>query len=142
MAATVSETRDRVASLLTEFVGPVELDPAGGLSFAYESTRVFLHVAPHGDTTVVHVQALTNVDITPSAELYKHVALNADSWVYGHLAMGEEGGKANVGFRHSILGDFLDAQELFTAVAAVAQTANAIDDEIKATFGGRLASEV
>ena len=38
--------------------------------------------------------------------------------------------------------DFLDAQELFTAVAAVAQTANAIDDEIKATFGGRLASEV
>ena len=139
--ASVSETRDRVASLLTEFVGPVELTPGGGLSFAYESVRVYLMVVPNGDTTVVHVQALTNVDIPPTPELYKHVALHADDWIFGHLTMGEEDAKAFVGFRHSLLGDFLDAPELYAAVASVAHTANTIDDEIKASFGGRLASE-
>jgi Putative bacterial sensory transduction regulator len=140
MATNVSETRDRVASMLTDLVGRVDLLPGGDLSFQYESARVFLGVVPNGDSTVVNIVAWTNVDLEPTPGLYQFVALHADDWVFGHLAMGESEGLAHIGFRHTLLGDFLDEQELRTAVVAVAHTANEIDNEIKEMFGGRLAS--
>jgi len=109
MAAQIAETRDRVASLVAEFVGKVEMGAGGELSFPYEDMRVFVRVRPWmDDSTVVGVFAVTNVDLMPTPELYEFVALHTDDWVFGHLVMSVEDGKAFVGFSHSLLGDRLD----------------------------------
>jgi hypothetical protein len=142
MAVNISETRDRVASMVANLVGRVELSPDGTLSFPYETTRVFVGVRPWGEgSTVVSVYAITNVDLEPSPELHEYVALHTDDWVFGHLVMSVSEGKAAVGFSHSLLGDRLDAEELHTAVAAVAVTADEVDEQIKERFGGRLPAE-
>jgi Putative bacterial sensory transduction regulator len=142
MASNTSETRDRVASMLASMVGRVELDAGGELSFAYESTRIYVNVRPFGeDASVVNVYAITNVDLTPSPELYEFVATHSGDWVFGHLAMEQTDDKAAVLFRETLLADFLDQAELQTAVAAVATTADQVDDQIKEKFGGRLATE-
>src|SRR2546423_3749677 len=143
MAPTLSETRDRVTSMLAGIVGRVAPAARGGLSFAYESTRINVDVLPFGDdATVVNVYAITNVDLTPSPELYEFVATHSDDWVFGHIALWEAEGPAALAFRHTLLADYLDEPELRSAVAAVAVTADEVDDKIKAKFGGRLATEV
>ena len=142
MALSISETRDRVATLVANLVGRVELSPSGELSFPYETTRIFVGVRPWGEgSSVVFVYAVTNVDLTPSPELYEYVALHTDSWIFGHLGMSVEDDKAVIVFSHSLLGDRIDEETLQTAVAAVAVTANEIDEQIKERFGGRLPSE-
>jgi hypothetical protein len=142
MSVTLSETRDRVASMLAKFVGRVELSADGDLSFPYESTRVFVGVRPWAENSaVVSVFAVTNVDLTPSPELYEFVALHTGDWVFGHLGLSVEDGKALVYFSHALLGDFLDEEELQTAVGAVAIAADEIDDKVKTQFGGRLPTE-
>ena len=142
MSISMSETRDRIASMLANMVGRVELGAGGELSFPYESTRVFVQVRPWAETsTVVNVFAITNVDLTPSPELFEFVAMRTGDWVFGHLGMSIEDGKATLYFNHNLLGDFLDEEELRTAVAAVALSSDDIDDKIKAEFGGQLATE-
>ena len=139
MPVTISETRDQVASMLANLVGRVELSPGGAMSFPYESTRVFVEVRSWREgSSLVNVFAITNVELTPSPELYEFVALHSDDWVFGHLAMAVEGGSAYLHFTHSLLGDFLDEPELQAAVGAVAIAADEIDDKVKAQFGGRL----
>jgi hypothetical protein len=142
MAVNISATRDRVASMLAALVGSIELSAAGDLSFPYESTRVFVNVRPLvDDSTVVNVFAFTNVDLVPSAELYEFVALHSGDFVFGHLSLDVTEGKGTLILRHTLLADYLDEPELNTAVRAIALTADDIDDELKAKFGGRLATE-
>jgi hypothetical protein len=142
MAISMSETRDRIASMVANFVGRVELGPGGELSFPYETTRVFIDVRPWGEgSTVVMVFAITNVELTPAPELYEYVALHSDDWVFGHMGMSISEGKAGITFSHTLLADRLDPEELQATVAAVAVTANEIGEKVKAQFGGRLLSE-
>lgn len=142
MAVSMAELRDRVASMVANLVGNVQLGPGGELSFPYETTRVYVDVRPWGEGSgVVLVFAITNVGLTPSPELYEFVALHTDDWVFGHLGLSVSEGSAAVVFSHTLLADRLDPEELHATVAAVAVSANEIDDKIKERFGGRLASE-
>ena len=61
------------------------------------------------------------------------------NFVLGSFALDAE--KGAVWFNHNLLGQYLDPDELEATVAAVAQTANELDDEIKDRFGGRLFAE-
>jgi hypothetical protein len=142
MVVSISETRDTVGSMIANFVGRVEMAAGGEFSFPYESTRVYVDVQPWAEgSAVVLVYAITNVDLTPGPELYEHVAIHADDWVFGHLGMRVVEDKAMVFFSHTLLADRLDAEELQTAVAAVAIAADQIDDQIREQFGGRLPAE-
>jgi T3SS (YopN, CesT) and YbjN peptide-binding chaperone 1 len=137
--ATMSETRDRVARLLAEMVGTLQLESDGTLSFVYESTMVRVTVSSFLEqSSVVNILAVTNADLDPTPELFRYVATHADDWVFGHLGAWENEGKVFIVLRHSLLGDYLDPEELQAAVAAVATTADTLDDEVKAKFGGRL----
>jgi hypothetical protein len=76
-------------------------------------------------------------NLPPAPELFEYVATNANSYQLGHLyAARVDNGTVTVGFAHSLLGDFLDDEEVFSAVVAVLGTGNQLDDEIKAQFGG------
>ena len=50
--------------------------------------------------------------------------------------MSEKEGKFTLWLTHSLLGDYLDIEELKSAVATMANTADRLDDELKAKFGG------
>jgi hypothetical protein len=51
--------------------------------------------------------------------------------------LNDDGRTGILGFEHAILGDHLDAPELHQAVAAVGFTADRLDDELQARFGGK-----
>ena len=135
----IVETRDRVRYILTDLLGTVEVDRDGEFSFRHDSARIFVGVRPFDEGTVVEVRAYTNIGVPPSPELFEYVALNANAYVFGHLGAFEDGeGEIVVIFSHRLLGDYLDPEELKVAVAAVASTADEVDDEIQERFGGRL----
>lgn len=142
MGANIIEVRDQVARLLASMAGPIQLDPSGNLSFDYGSARVFVSVKPFADaSSIIEVFSITNFEIDPTPELYKYVALHAGDLIFGHLTLEEEGDKAYLILRHVLLGDFLDPEELFFAVGAVANSADDIDHQLQDQFGGRLANE-
>ena len=129
--------RERVRYVLTDKLGPVEVDRDGDFSFPFESTRVFISVRPFGaDGAVVAIDAPVVFGAAPGPELYEWVATHANDYVVGHLGCGlrEEG--ALVLVSHRLLGRFFDPEELLAVVAAVAGTADRLDDELKARFGG------
>jgi len=139
MATSVAETRERVQSYLTSIFGRVEVDAGGLFTFQSGSTRVFVGVVPHPSNlaTVVRVFAIMVSGAKLSPELYEYVARGTDRWVFGHVVVHlDDEGTGRIVFITSLLGDFLDQQELTYAVAAVAQAADEMDDELVALFGG------
>ncbi len=129
--------KDKVQRYLTDLLGSVQVDRDGDFSLRQGSARVFVRVAPLGeDRTFVAVWAETNLEVPPSPELYKFIA-TGNRYSFGCLRCREADGKVSVIFGHSLLGDFLDPDELKMTVVVVAQTADEIDDEIMTKFGGR-----
>jgi len=107
------------------------------------STRCFVSVdARGGDDLRVIIRLASPVafEVPESAALFEHVAKNTDSWLFGHLALEPDPdvpGTHSILFVHRLLGSYLDEAELVGAVAAVAVTADGIDDEFVETFGGK-----
>lgn len=143
MPANTPAVRDRVQRMLARLLGGVQVGADGEFSFPFETTRVFVRVDPWQDQwTVVSVYAITNLGVPPSPELYKFLATE-DRWWFGHVsAAEEEDGTLLVTFRHTLLGDFLDPEELRIAVGTVAVTADEIDDEIRNRFGGQRVADL
>lgn len=136
----IESVKQRVQSYLTS-EGPVNIDAQGRYSLAVGSTRVFVEVADYsnGEMSVVKVVApiLFNVPITPS--LYEYVALHADDWTFGSLGLWPDGDDLQQGslmMRHSLLGDYLDKDELLYAVYGVGSVADNLDDDLATRFGG------
>lgn len=138
MTTSVQETRERVQAYLTS-AGRIEIDSDGDFTFQEGSARVFVGVAehPNGDATIVRVFGLMVTGAKLSPELYEYVALNTDNWVFGHIALHpDDKGTATIVFCTRLLGDFLDKDELMYAVFGIANTADQLDDELAARFGG------
>jgi T3SS (YopN, CesT) and YbjN peptide-binding chaperone 1 len=110
----------------------------GSFTFQSGSARVFVRCLRWGkNSTLVNVYAPVLYEVTPSPELYEHIATHADDYVFGHLsAAPQTEGTVTVMFTHTLLGDFLDPDELKQAVVGVVATSDGIDDELKAKFGG------
>lgn len=135
MSAIVDATTGKVQKYLTDAFNHVELDSGGGFGIRHESTRVFIRIRDFGDNAVVNVFAPVVLGAPRSDALAKEVATS--HYIFGHLTIedDDEGGK-NVLFSHRLLGDFLDPEELEEAVRAIAITANDLDDDFAARFGG------
>lgn len=138
MNAKLLETKDKVQRLLTDLLNNVQIDKEGRFNFRHGSTQVFVRVREWQEGTVVDVFAPTNFDIPATPELFRYVATNADAYVFGRLGATEHDKGVNIAFSHTLLGDTLDPDELKLAVFAVAGTAEKIDDEIRAKFGGSI----
>ena len=77
-------------------------------------------------------------DVPISNELFRHVALHADDCRIGHLSAFEnDRGSVNLFITHTLLGDYLDEDELVSTVYMTLTTANDLDDELQKQFGGR-----
>lgn len=142
--ADVAAVKDKVQAYLTS-QGPVQIDSEGRYGVEMGSARVYVEVEehPNGEVVVVKVVApfLFDVPITP--DLYEYFALHADDWFFGSLGVwpNDEGTTALLVLRHTLLGDFLDKDELLYAVYGVGGVADDLDDELQQKFGGTRAIE-
>jgi Putative bacterial sensory transduction regulator len=129
----------KVQRILADFLNDVRLNDRGGFMIPYESTMVVVEPKElENERTAVLVFALMNQNVPATPALYEWVARNTDNFMFGHIGIrvDEEGKFANLVFTHTLLGDYLDPEELKQAVGAVATTANDLDEEVQDRFGG------
>ena len=138
--ASVGELRELIEAKLRDILEGYGVDPQGSYVFGLESARVFVVPAWLPDErTVVRVFAITNLDVPVTGQLTAYLLEKNLDFVLGSFGLDADQGA--VWFNHNLLGKFLAPDELEATLAAVAQTANELDDEIKTRFGGRLFSE-
>ncbi len=90
------------------------------------------------DETLVQAFAQVVTEVPPSDDLFRYIAIEGGRYTFGQLSAKErDDGTLTVIFAHSLLGNYLDPQELEAAVGAVLWTANELDDEIRSRFGGK-----
>lgn len=133
----VAGVRDLIERKLTEMVNGYTVDNDGNYILGLESARVF--IVPtwlENEASVVRVFAITNLDVPVTAELTSWLLEKNLEFVFGGFALDVAHGA--IWFNHNVLGDFMGPEEIEATIAAVAQTADRFDDEIKSRFGGRL----
>ena len=133
----VVELRGMIENKLADLVDRYFVDEHGNYVLGIATARVF--IVPtwiEKGSTVVRVFAITNLDVPVTAELTTYLLEKNLEFVFGGFALDAKAGA--VWFNHNILGDFAHPGQLEATLAAVAQTADEYDDEIKERFGGRL----
>lgn len=134
----VSAVKEKVRRILIDRLGSAEEDRDGDFTIRNGSARIFIRVMERNEeATMVRVWSLVAMGIPKSPELFEHVAMSTDGYFFGHLGLFEAEDGMTVTFSHNLLGDYLDAEELMYAVGGVASSADQIDDELVANFGGR-----
>ncbi|MFH1331041.1 MAG: hypothetical protein ABIJ48_10375 [Actinomycetota bacterium] len=87
--------------------------------------------------TLVVLSAAVLLGVKLTAELFKELAQQTDKYWVGSLVLEEDaGGMGNIFFKHVLLGDTLDEEELLWSLSAVSRTADDLDDEWRPRFGG------
>lgn len=138
--ALVSTVTEKVNRWLAEFVGGYQVDKSGRSSFRFGSARIFVGVEPWADENcLVRVGTAVLMDVPKSPELNEWIAYNTGNYIFGTISLSEDSddtSNANVLIDHVVLGDYIDLEEFRSAVGAVATTADELDTELKAKFGG------
>ena len=138
--ANVALVKEKVQNILVNNFNGVELTKQGGFTLRHESARAFVKVwAPdESERTFVSIEVPLLFNVKPTPQLFEHIALHADDHVFGHLSasQGDEG--ILVMFSHSLLGDYLDSEELTSAIYSVLGSGNHLDNELQAQFGGEV----
>ena len=145
--ATASEARAKVMKILTE---GMELNVTIGkeerlsVRFDESSTAVFFDFSQQDfegkapSQAFVHITAPMLRGLTTTNELYKWVAVNGTGFRIGCVeAFDNEDGTVFLRYKYVLLADFLDEDELSTAMWAVLYTADNLDDELQKEFGGK-----
>ncbi|MEA2453384.1 MAG: hypothetical protein QOG04_2094 [Actinomycetota bacterium] len=133
----VVKLRKLIEGKLSDMVDRWFTDEHGNYVVGIESARVF--IVPtwiENGNTIIRVFAITNLDVPVTPELTTYLLEKNLEFVFGGFALDAEAGA--VWFNHNMLGDFAHPEQLEATLAAVAQTADQYDDEIKKRFGGRL----
>ena len=127
--ATVDQTTMKVQRLLTGPMG-LRVNLAGetfSVRFENVSTTVQIRVQDWGKDsegeprTLVLLSSLILKQVKPSAELYEWVARQGGSKWFGHVEVYDDTSLAGTVFllmSHTLLGDYLDEQELGSAMYA------------------------
>lgn len=136
-------TMRRTAEHLRECVGDVIDASAKELSFLFGSTRVYVSGSEDGGVdgaTFVHLRALIARHVPITDQLYRWIATASNDFLFGHVTLAYESDEERFGelnLRHTLLGDHLDLEEVRTAVAFLAATADQLDDVVVDRFGGK-----
>jgi hypothetical protein len=133
----VLKVREVVEAQLAKMFDRYLVNEPGNYVLGLDSARVF--VVPtwlDDEQTVIRIFAITNLDVPVTAELTKYLLAQNLEFVLGAFALDAENGA--VWFNHNLLGSHMTAEEFESSLAAVAETADRFDNEIKERFGGRL----
>jgi hypothetical protein len=141
MMPTADQVKGKAQRILAEKLGSAEVDRDGNLLFRLGSSVVFIQVSDLSNGRVaIKIVCPMVKDVPMSPALCRWIAVEGQEYRFGgcYLNPNADGSTAWVYFRHSILGDDLDESELMTSVGAVAATADQLDNELQAKFGGTL----
>jgi hypothetical protein len=129
---------ERVAEYMTQLYGEEARAAADSPDFVLPrgSAEVNVSISSVNDAAVVAVYAWVATGVQPSLDLYRHLLEQNMNAVFG--AYGLDSANA-VLFRHAIPGAALDKDGLRAAIKAVADVADAADEEIVKRFGGKRA---
>jgi hypothetical protein len=146
--ATVDQTMMKVQRLLT---GPMNLKiqlqgDLIGVVFTDVSTQIHIRILDWGKNkdgeprSLVRISAPLLRGVAPAAALYEYLAREAPRLWFGNIACWddeEEKGKLALTLGHTLLGDYLDEEELRSAMYGVLNSADELDDKLQARFGGK-----
>ena len=138
---TVQEVSQKVQRILAESFS-TNLLPDGAFRIYAGSTAVIVACETWGsdeDSVLVRLRAPVLFDVPVTDELCRWIAVEGNLRHFGTLIlMVKEGEKSGMlSMDHTLLGDFLDKDELGDAVAAMGSSANFFDDDLQKRFGGK-----
>jgi hypothetical protein len=116
------------------------------VSFADSSTSVAIAVFDWGagrdgePRSLVRLSAPILFGVPASPALYEWIAKEGGKYFFGHVLASEDSddpGKLFVMMTHTLLGDYLDEEELAAAMWGVLGSADDLDDELQQRFGGK-----
>ena len=131
---TVSSLRDLCRKYLDESDLTYLRDSNDNLVLAFG--HIMVHVIPHqwgDDQTVVEVSAVTNEGMRIDPDLYEFLSDQNAAILFGKLCLYKNWNQ--VRFEHPLLGDFLNRDELTTAVKVVAASALSFESQINERWG-------
>jgi len=132
----VATARARVEQVLTAMFPQVGTLPDGGYAVDAGSVRVFVAVRQvDGGVVLVRVFSITNLDVDVAGDLPRFLLELNFQMALGRFSL--DPANRAVWFDHVLGTEDLDDGALARTIAAVAQTADRYDDEIKGRFGGR-----
>ncbi|MFO1078789.1 MAG: hypothetical protein U1E73_13790 [Planctomycetota bacterium] len=146
--ATVEQTMMKVQRLLT---GPMNLKielqgDTIGVVFTNASTQIHIRVMDWGKNKDGEARSLVRItapllrDVTPTPALYEYLAREAPRLWFGNIAVWDDEvnkGKLALTLGHTLLGDFLDEEELSSAMYGIHNSADELDDKMQQRFGGK-----
>lgn len=104
----------------------------------YGSTAVSVDILEQRNRTLIHLSAPVLLQVPDTPELARWVATDGQRMYFGSaILVPRDGGVADIFLDHTLLGDYLDEEELHNAVGAVLSTADGLDEELQARFGGK-----
>jgi len=130
--------------LISEF-GNVRLTKDGGFAIDMGSTVVFIEIKEWtadkdgNPRSLVYLWSPLGREVKQSPELYEWAATEGRQKWFGGVAVqkSKEGDTAFVTYDHTLLGNFVDPDELYSAIYMVGWTADDLDDMVTTKFGGK-----
>jgi hypothetical protein len=136
----IQETIKKVRLWLSEILPSYEVGEKGQeTTFRSGSTRVFIDVVPWGeDGSVVSLNSWVLFNVPRTPELFERLAFINNSHPFTSFFADENDNPAlvDVGCRVTILGSFLDREELQLAAVGISADADKMDDVLQNEFGG------
>jgi hypothetical protein len=135
----------KVQRMLTAEFNDIRLTKDGGFSLPMGSTTVFVEIKEwtadkdSNPRSLVYLWCPVAREVPISPELFEWAATEGrKSWFGGVVVQKNQDGKtAFVTFDHTLLGNFLDPDELSSAAYMVGWTADDLDDVVTTKFGGK-----
>lgn len=142
MTNRVEDTMQTVAGYLDECVGGVAVAASGDLWFPFGSTRVVVSGSMSHDqqSTFVHLRSHIADCVPVSDDLLRWLPTASNDLAFGHVTLEFETGLpplATLQIRHTLLGEYLELDELRLALSLVAMEADRLDDLVVQRFGGK-----
>ena len=146
--ATVDQTMMKVQRILTGPLG-LKISLSGDIitaTFTDSSTTINISILDWGKTkdgeprTLVRVFAPVLRGVPPSPRLYEYICREAPTRWFGNISVHDDQdtpGSLYISFGHTLLGDFLDEEELSAALWNVLAAADELDDLMQKRFGGK-----
>ena len=146
--ANVDQTMMKVQRLLTGPMG-LKIQLQGdtvGVVFTDSSTQVHIRIIDWGKTkdgeprSLVRISAPILRGVKPTPALYEYIAREAPRLWFGNIAVWddeESPGTLSLTLGHTLLGDYLDEEELRAAMYNVLGSADDLDDVLQKRFGGK-----
>ncbi len=150
--ASADQTMMKVQRILTGPMG-LRIGIQGNtitVTFTDVSTRVNVSVSDWGTNkdgdpaSLVQLSCPLLWEVDPTPQLFEYIAKQGGNYYFGHLSAHDDQsapGKLFLLMSHTLLGDYLDEEELSSALYAMLNTADNLDDELKGKFGGKRLSD-